>query len=129
MIKAKKAYQAFLNSDFWLKIRGQCLDRDGHTCAKCGATRKLQAHHHKYPADWYQTTLEHLTTLCRKCHRAEHGLKPQRPKPKPRPLLPRRKAPNKKQRRIITQLASANYPINAPANVRFQWVKMRLKKH
>jgi hypothetical protein len=75
MRTSQAAYREFLNSDFWKGISTQCKERDGN-CVRCGSVKWLQAHHVQYPDDWYQTKLEDLETLCRECHRVEHGYGP-----------------------------------------------------
>lgn len=74
----KESYGLFLQSDFWKQIRVECFRRDDWTCRHCGigSSGRLQAHHVFYPPDWYNTTLDHLLTLCRKCHSKEHGKNP-----------------------------------------------------
>lgn len=68
------AYRKYLKSDHWKLVRGEAVLRDGHKCVECGDNYRLNVHHHTYPSDWYQTSLEHVITLCRDCHRLEHGL-------------------------------------------------------
>lgn len=82
-LSRKENYALFLESDFWKEIRVECFRRDGWMCRFCGtgSSGKLQAHHVHYPEDWYKTTLDHLITLCRKCHEKEHGIKAEQ-KPK-----------------------------------------------
>jgi 5-methylcytosine-specific restriction endonuclease McrA len=53
----------------WRNLREQVLTRDGYRCSRCGERNGLQAHHLR-PGD---DTLDALTTLCRDCHKAEHG--------------------------------------------------------
>ncbi len=72
MKRSKQAYREFLQSDFWKEISAKARERDGK-CVSCGSVKLLQAHHVHYPDDWYQTKLEDLETLCRWCHRKEHG--------------------------------------------------------
>jgi ribosomal protein S27AE len=74
--KRQRAYREFLKSDFWISIREKAVLRDGGKCVRCGSCGHLQAHHKRYPQDWYQTMLEDLETLCRKCHGEEHGYRP-----------------------------------------------------
>ncbi len=71
----KAEYQQFLKSPFWRTLRAECIERDGGKCRYCGRDWMLQAHHLMYPRDWYDTTLDMLLTLCRPCHKKEHGIK------------------------------------------------------
>ena len=71
----QEEYQKFLKSAFWRKLRDRRVKKDG-CCKNCGGLERLQAHHKVYPSDWYQTTMRQLVTLCRSCHRLEHGMKP-----------------------------------------------------
>lgn len=73
----QEEYLKFLDTGFWLMLLDRCLERDGHKCTRCGSKERLQAHHVQYPADWYDTVLEHLVTLCRECHEKEHGIEPE----------------------------------------------------
>jgi hypothetical protein len=73
MTKRQKAYREFLQSDFWKELSAQAKARDKR-CMKCKSKVRLQAHHVRYPEDWFKTTLDDLETLCRKCHAKEHGL-------------------------------------------------------
>lgn len=82
-MKNREEYLKFLDTGFWLMLRDRCLERDGHKCTRCGSKECLQAHHVQYPADWYDTVLEHLVTLCRECHEKEHCIW--------RPYQPRRR--------------------------------------
>lgn len=74
MSNRKSAYREFLNSDFWKEISAKAKARDGGKCVRCKRKVRLQAHHKRYPEDWYDTQLADLETLCRKCHAKEHGL-------------------------------------------------------
>lgn len=67
------AYKAFLKSEFWRNLAAEKKRLVGK-CEKCGSTKHLQAHHVTYPKDWYETTLDHLQVLCRRHHKAEHGI-------------------------------------------------------
>lgn len=73
MKSTKELYREFLQSPFWKDISSQCKARDGR-CKKCGSRQRLQAHHVFYPSDWFDTTLEHLITLCHFCHKEAHGI-------------------------------------------------------
>lgn len=70
--QVQEAYREFLKSDFWKKLSDQTKARDGK-CVRCDSAVNLQAHHVRYPNEWFDTKLEDLETLCRACHRAEHG--------------------------------------------------------
>lgn len=74
MNKTKEAYQEFLETDFWKEISEKCKERDGNKCTRCPSRSRLEAHHVRYPEDWYETTLDDLVTLCRECHEKEHAL-------------------------------------------------------
>lgn len=91
MKKSRKqhAYYHFLQSQTWKIIRQACLSRDNHQCTKCHTTQNLQAHHTSYPDRWENTALHQLTTLCRKCHQAEHQTINKRRQRKARKQKPR----------------------------------------
>ena len=61
-------YREYLASPAWKELRAQALARDGHACRICAATKRLQAHHRRYPPDVTLTVLDDLTTLCYTCH-------------------------------------------------------------
>lgn len=69
----QKAYREFLKTEFWKNLSSE-KKRLVSACEECGSTRKLQAHHTSYPKDWFDSTLDHLKTLCGRCHRRAHGL-------------------------------------------------------
>lgn len=72
----RTSYREFLKSSFWQDISKSCKDRDGGKCVRCDSDDTIQAHHIEYPNNWWNTTLDMLETLCRKCHRIEHGIGP-----------------------------------------------------
>lgn len=49
-------------------------ERDGQQCQVCGiyCGNSIHRHHIKYRSLGGETTLENLTSLCQKCHRAVH---------------------------------------------------------
>jgi 5-methylcytosine-specific restriction endonuclease McrA len=56
---------------FWLRARAATLQRDGHTCQRCGATMRtarLHVHHVVPRSQGGITALENLLTLCERCH-------------------------------------------------------------
>ena len=68
-----EAYRNFLRSDFWKEL--SLRKRNSiWKCELCGSRKFLQSHHRFYRGYWYDTRLEDLQVLCRKCHRAEHGI-------------------------------------------------------
>lgn len=69
----QKRYAIFLQTEAWRTLSAAVITRDGE-CQGCGSLRRLQAHHVRYPARVEDTTLDDLRTLCRTCHRVEHGL-------------------------------------------------------
>jgi len=68
---ASARYAEFLQTPFWRALALACKRRDGWRCRACGVrTRRLEAHHVRYPVDWFDTTLGDLRSLCFACHRA-----------------------------------------------------------
>lgn len=67
------AYSKYLLTDHWKTLRQEAIRRDGG-CVVCGCQQDLQVHHVKYRWPWESCVLGDLETLCRKCHRKEHGL-------------------------------------------------------
>ena len=63
-----------MKSEFWLDLSSE-KKRINPLCERCGSDEELQAHHRVYRPRWGNTVLEDLETLCRSCHRKEHGLK------------------------------------------------------
>lgn len=68
-------YDEFLKSPEWRETRRLALQRVGHRCQKCGATKRLQVHHLTYLRRGAED-LDDLEVLCRGCHEAEHGIEP-----------------------------------------------------
>jgi len=69
------SYRDYLNSQQWMKLRRQALDRDGRRCRLCDSTEDLHVHHRRYPEardEWSQDCVDALTTLCKICHYAFH---------------------------------------------------------
>lgn len=50
-------------------IRSAVLERDAHTCQKCGRKGKLELHHIKPITEGQDDTVENLVSLCSRCHR------------------------------------------------------------
>lgn len=72
----KEAYAAFLKTKFWLTISLRAKERDYFMCQRCQESKTiLQAHHVRYPENWFTTDLGDLITLCGDCHEAQHGVK------------------------------------------------------
>jgi hypothetical protein len=60
----------------WERNRLAVLDRDRHTCQKCGSTHRLHVHHLR---EWDQNDpstheLDNLLTVCATCHRRLHPM-------------------------------------------------------
>ncbi|WP_313678432.1 HNH endonuclease [Corynebacterium stationis] len=54
------------------KLRKQTLQRDSHTCQRCGATGvPLEINHMQNKAQGGTDTLDNLETLCIPCHEPE----------------------------------------------------------
>ena len=74
-LESKHAYRfGFLKSEEWKLLRLGCLARDGAKCRLC-KSRNLSndAHHIRYPKNWFDTCLCDLVTLCRRCHDSVHA--------------------------------------------------------
>lgn len=69
----RQRYREFLKSDFWKELSAKKKELV-KKCQRCGSKKSLQCHHVEYPKDWFQTTLEQLEVLCRRCHKKEHGI-------------------------------------------------------
>jgi hypothetical protein len=63
----------FLLSDWWIALSRAKRESVGH-CQRCPATKGLQAHHVRYPENWFDTTEDDLEVLCRDCHEREHHI-------------------------------------------------------
>lgn len=68
-------YKEYLKSDYWLGIREQVYERDGHKCKLCDSPKNICVHHLSYE-NLYNEKLEDLVTLCRKCHYIIHKENP-----------------------------------------------------
>lgn len=72
----KAEYRAFLQTEFWKELSARKKASVGWRCEKCGSGDYIQSHHVFYPGNWFDTTLDNLQVLCRKCHQIEHGISP-----------------------------------------------------
>lgn len=109
-IDAKEAYRLFLMSEFWIGLSSRKRNQ-AKKCERCGSRKKLQSHHKFYRDNWFDTVIEDLECLCRKCHRKHHGItnepvteaNPDRPvpfiKPKPKPLFHKKKRRRRRNKR------------------------------
>ena len=63
-------------------LRAQCFKRDGYACVECKQHGEffnpLEMAHIKSRGAGGSDVLENVRTLCRQCHRAEHGNPPPR---------------------------------------------------
>jgi hypothetical protein len=73
-LPCKELYALFLESRWWLDLSRECRKEAGGRCSECGSTNRLQAHHLRYPDNWFDTTLKDLRCLCDDCHAKAHGL-------------------------------------------------------
>lgn len=74
--KRQKIYRQYLATDHWKNLRAEALHRDGEKCCRCGSGARIQVHHLCYRGRYEYSLLEDLETICRECHRKEHGLGP-----------------------------------------------------
>lgn len=65
-------YQQYLESHEWRSLRAKRKEVDGNVCQSCGSKSQLQVHHIHYPEEWQDTTIDHVVTLCSKCHWKRH---------------------------------------------------------
>jgi len=73
-VSRKNNYAQLLTTAEWHFKRQAILDRDNHSCQRCGSEAKLQVHHRYYIANrlpWHYPGFA-LITLCDKCHESEH---------------------------------------------------------
>lgn len=68
-------YRMFLDSDWWINL-SRSKRRAVKKCQRCGRKKKLQSHHIRYAENWFDTKLEDLEVLCRRCHELEHNIVP-----------------------------------------------------
>jgi len=66
----------------WHEIRLRILKRDSFKCQRCGSKKQLQVHHIHYLNGVLDVPDIFLITLCRDCHRKQHGLEKPRKKKK-----------------------------------------------
>ena len=80
MTDRQKDYQEYLKSAHWEMLRRAVLERDGFRCVRCQWDKHLQVHHKFYRQRFEDSEPDDLETLCRTCHKREHGLikKPKR---------------------------------------------------
>lgn len=64
----------YLKSEPWKQVRNKKA-KHHDTCAACGASGPLDAHHLIYPKNILKTKARHLRMVCRRCHDAIHELK------------------------------------------------------
>lgn len=74
MTDGQIAYLEYLKSEHWRVLRRAVIHRDGMKCVRCPARVRLQAHHKFYRDRFEDSIPDDLITLCRTCHRAEHGI-------------------------------------------------------
>jgi len=65
----KKTYSELLKDPRWQRKRLEVFNRDNFTCLMCGSDEEtLHVHHEKYCKNPWEVGLEHLQTLCFRCH-------------------------------------------------------------
>lgn len=75
-IATKHSYRfGYLKSEHWQNLRLQKLARSKGTCAVCSVNKwGNDVHHIYYPKSLYDTQLDDLRVLCRRCHKLVHEL-------------------------------------------------------
>lgn len=66
-------YSKYLQSRHWKDVKRRYYNRYGYFCKRCNHKRDLQLHHRHY-RNIGNEQLGDLESLCRRCHRIEHGL-------------------------------------------------------
>lgn len=69
----KNAYNAYLNSPTWKRLRRQALTRDKFKCRGCGDPA-AHVHHDRYPNVYGQEKLSWLYSVCADCHTSIHEM-------------------------------------------------------
>lgn len=72
--KWRQKHRAYLLTKHWKNLREAALTRDGRKCTRCPSTDLLQVHHLVYRVPLKSGILADVITLCKPCHRKEHGL-------------------------------------------------------
>lgn len=62
----------YANRTYFGGLRELVIERDQHSCTRCGQGESLIVHH--LDGDTMHNVLSNLTTLCRGCHARVHGL-------------------------------------------------------
>ena len=75
MTARQLAYRAYLQSVHWAQLRHAVLTRDGFRCVRCKSPHRVEPHHLFYRDRFEDSRPEDLVTLCRRHHKAEHGVK------------------------------------------------------
>jgi hypothetical protein len=72
-MKSREAYQEYLQSDHWKKLRMQRL-RMSKVCELCGTgkSKHWNVHHVIYRDNWLDAQVEDLRRMCRYCHECLH---------------------------------------------------------
>lgn len=84
MTKRQEEYAEYLTTEHWKSLRQAALDRDDNKCVRCSYPLHLQVHHKVYRDKFEDSELFELETLCRTCHKKEHGIEPTKPIQQPR---------------------------------------------
>lgn len=78
MTLVSTAYQRYLASPEWRAKRRQRLGIDSFKCARCESDEQLEVHHLTYDRLGSER-MDDLLTLCRICHKKDHGRDPDLP--------------------------------------------------
>lgn len=94
--KAKEEYRRYLQSAHWRERRLVELERTGHRCEHCAATKELHVHHLTYEHKGNERPGE-LLVLCKPCHEHVHKRRKSRA---PKHLEPRVEHTNVAERQM-----------------------------
>jgi HNH endonuclease len=75
-------YARYLETDHWARRREEALEAAGYCCERCGFYGQRDAQGRRHGLDVHHLSYERLgdeeqadlETLCRTCHREEHGI-------------------------------------------------------
>ena len=105
MKERAREYRQFLQTPFWRDLSRRKKREAGYRCSECGSSQRLECHHLRYPANWFDTDLIDLEVLCRGCHKKRHsktGIRSWTPAQRKKPRLSSREKMRRRAREFNT---------------------------